>query len=348
MHNCCWFGFGLLLFGLSERAHAQSSAAFATRPYMVPNAIATPIQNEVERPIAPVVGQGRVAAAYRGPPPVTMFRADPPPQPPEPPVQQFEEEVPEAPQTAPRPPYSIVAQSQRDAQDYPTAPSTAWNPASRDPVVAPPVVATGPLLRPKRETRARAEQRQAAQPQTNRRPLYRRPMQRILQDTGTSIVHDVPDALADALPWVDRDRKNEPFESVLQRVADDLNRASQSDPEWALGAQREIRRLSEKLDRFPSPPPLREERGEQASEEVPLDQMTANGRPFRPRPIWPGASGRPEAQVRPATVVTITGTQDGPRAPGVRAVYVPNAEDTEQTVASPSTRPRPRTPRARR
>jgi hypothetical protein len=135
---------------------------------------------------------------------------------------------------------------------------------------------------------------------------------------------------------------------VLARVADDLNRAAQNDPEWALPAQREIRQLSKKLDRFPAPPPLSEE-DEGAPYGTPqTPEVALNGRPFRPRPIWPGASGRPEAQVRPATIVTLTGTQSGPQATGVTAVYVPSAEDSPSEPA-PRTRPSARrTPPTRR
>jgi hypothetical protein len=236
-----------------------------------------------------------------------MFRAKPPIA--QPPEQQFEE-VDEAPhsQSTPRLPYSIIAQSQRDA--------SAWNPASLEAVVAPPVVGgqnDQPLVRRDGTT----------VPTSNRQLYYRSPIKRILQDTRTSIVHDMPEALADALPWVDRDRKNEPFEAVLARVADDLHRASLHDPEWALGAQSEIRELSKKLDRFPTPPPVQV----QATTSILETQAGLTGRPFRARPIWPGASGRPEAQVRPVTVVTETGLQQGPRVNGVVGTYVPSADD---------------------
>jgi hypothetical protein len=185
-------------------------------------------------------------------------------------------------------------------------------------------------------------------PQATGQRYHRRAMRRIFEDTRTSLTYDLPEGIADALPWVDRDRKNEPFDEVLARVADDLSRAAQSDPEWALPAQREIRQLSKKLDRFPAPPPLSEEDEGAAYGTPQTPEVALNGRPFRPRPIWPGASGRPEAQVRPATIVTLTGTQSGPQATGVTALYVPSTEDSAPEPA-PRTRPSARrTPPTRR
>jgi hypothetical protein len=294
---CCLagLGIGLTAFYPSNAALAQSSGAFATRPYVPPGETAT------------------IAV------------------------------VPEPASAAPvRRQYSIVAQAQRDA-DYAQAQREAlevqaqtevaaqsqygpqagvWDPTNLGPVDAPPLVAG--VATPTAPNAVNYAPASSAQ-----RP-YRPPLRRILQDTGRGIVRDIPEGIADALPWVDRDAKNEPFEAVLDRVASDLHRAAHQDPEWALGAQREIRSLSKKLDRFSEPPPLQEMADQGTTEQVFVE---TNGRPFRPRPIWPGASGRPEAQVRPVTVVTQTGTQNGPQADGVAAQYVASTDDGSVDLA---------------
>jgi hypothetical protein len=293
---CCLagLGIGLAIFYPSNFALAQSSGAFATRPYLPP-------------------GETAGVAA-----------------------------VPEPMSAAPvRRQYSIVAQAQRDA-DYAQAQREAleaqaqlevaaqsqygpqagvWDPTNLGPVEAPPLVA-GVAIASGRSVVDYAPQSSAQRP-------YRPPLRRILQDTGRGIARDIPEGIADALPWVDRDAKNEPFEAVLDRVASDLHRAAHQDPEWALGAQREIRSLSKKLDRFSEPPPLQDiaDQGPAGPTVGGPVFVETNGRPFRPRPIWPGASGRPEAQVRPVTVVTQTGTQNGPQTEGVVAQYAPSSDD---------------------
>jgi hypothetical protein len=324
------FGAGLAFISFDGQVYAQSSGAFATRPYMVPTTQSAP-------PPSQAIPQGQGAPVYRGPAPVTMFRAPPPPQaePIQEPVYQEEQPIASPPE---RPPYSIIAQSQRDAIAREPVQEPAWNPASLEDVVAPPMVASGPVERAGRDPEPQRLDRPG-------QPYHRRAMRRIFQDTKTSLTYDMPEALADALPWVDRDRKNEPFESVLARVADDLNRAAQSDPEWALGAQRQIRALSKQLDRFPEPPPLQPLDPQLVDVGTTSGIVDINNRPFRPRPIWPGASGRPEAQVRPATIVTETGIQPGPASGGVRAAYVPSAEDAppaDEARRPPSPRQRAR------
>lgn len=318
---------------------AQSSGAFATMPY-AQNA-RQPATIAPQRPAQVPVN----APKYRGPPPVTMFRATAPslapnsalvlpPFPPAAPVIEFVDPPPEIvaePFTLPREtrPYSISTQAQIDAAH------AGWNPASLEPVVAPPVVSGG----------AGDGQNTDAQPRylapQTAGQLRRGPVRRILQDTGRAITRDVPEGVADALPWVDRDRKNEPFDEVLDRVAEDLRRAAQADPAWALPAQREIRALSKRLDLLSEPPPLPQSGDESRPEAI---VAGLDDRPFRPRPIWPGASGRPEAQVRPVTLITSSAQQEGPRATGVAARYVPAAEDDDGNAqqAMPRSRQRAR------
>jgi hypothetical protein len=280
--------------------------------------------------------QGQGAPGYREPAPVTMFRAAPAPQQPSQPESQYEPEA--VSQSLPvRPPYSIIAQSQRDAEAREAIVEPVWNPASREDVVAPPMVASGPEIPAVIALPGRGVPRVRAQ--RPGQPYQRSAMQRIFQDTRTSITYDMPEALADSLPWVDRDRKAEPFERVLARVADDLTRAAQSDPEWALGAKREIRDLSKRLDRLPEPPPLQLVSQDDGGETNPSGIVGLETRPFRPRPIWPGASGRPEAQIRPVTIITDTGNQTGPRTSGLEATYVPSGEDATPATTTPRRSP---------
>jgi hypothetical protein len=292
---CCLAGIGLGLatFYPSNFALAQSSGAFATRPYVPPGETASvavlpePASAAPERRQYSIVAQAQRDADYA----------------------QAQREALEV-QTQAQAQAQAFEQSQYGPQ------ATSWDPTNLGPVDAPPLVA-GVATPPSGDTHNFARPSPAPR-------AYRGPLRRILQDTGRGIVRDIPEGVADALPWVDRDAKNEPFEAVLDRVASDLHRAAHQDPEWALGAQREIRSLSKRLDRFSEPPPLQEMADQGIAEQVFVE---TNGRPFRPRPIWPGASGRPEAQVRPVTVVTQTGTQNGPQADGVAAQYVPSTDD---------------------
>ncbi len=140
------------------------------------------------------------------------------------------------------------------------------------------------------------------------------PFKRIWRDTKKSVVQDIPEALADALPWVDRGTKDEPIEQVLARVSSDLSRASAKDPEWVNPAESELRELSKRLATLAQPP---------ADTELPptrvsMPEQDSANRPFRPRPIWPGASGRPETQSRPTALITGSTIQQGPEAIGQR------------------------------
>jgi hypothetical protein len=140
------------------------------------------------------------------------------------------------------------------------------------------------------------------------------PFKRIWRDTKKSVMQDIPEALADALPWVDRGDKDEPIEQVLARVSADLSRASAKDPEWINPAESELRELSKRLSSLAEPPA----NGTPSTAVATMPEHDTANRPFRPRPIWPGSSGRPEMQSRPTALVTGSTIQQGPEAIGQR------------------------------
>lgn len=128
----------------------------------------------------------------------------------------------------------------------------------------------------------------------------RGPIRAIYEDSKTAIVQDIPQSLADHLPWVDSERKNQEFNQVLARVSNDLARANAADPEWALPAQTEIRALANRLERLSAPPMVDMQNNAQQYAEA--NQISS--RPFRPRPIWPGAVQTIEPQNRPVSLTT--------------------------------------------
>lgn len=160
----------------------------------------------------------------------------------------------------------------------------------------------------------------------------RGPIRAIVQDTRTAIIHDAPQALADILPWVDNTRKQEPFESVLARVSDNLERANASDPAWALPAQNEIRDLATRLDRLPAPPQYHAEIYPQ-QQPVSANSPDSNPRPFHARPIWPGARPVSEQQIRPTTVISSGNEEIGVSAAGQN--LAPQFEAEEAPPAAP-------------
>lgn len=170
----------------------------------------------------------------------------------------------------------------------------------------------------------------------------RGPFTRIWQDSQRLVVRDAPEALANALPWVDRDRKDEPLDVVLGRVAGELSRADAADPEWALGAERELRALDARLQRLPEPPPA------QPVVMVPAEPVPAgpDARPFQPRPVWPGAGVTSEPQRRPTALGSGTEQLDGPAAAGRGGSWAPPA-DLAPPAPPPPPPPPARTRRSR-
>lgn len=164
------------------------------------------------------------------------------------------------------------------------------------------------------------------------RPNQRGPFKAIYEDTKTAIKRDVPQALADSLPWVDANRKQEPFENVLERVSDNLARANVTDPEWALPAQSEIRELAVKLDRLSNPPQIASDFNYAAPYSNPN-----NTRAFRPRPVWPGAqTSLNETQIRPATLTTSGVDEFGGRALISHAENTIVSEEVAETMTTPA------------
>lgn len=162
------------------------------------------------------------------------------------------------------------------------------------------------------------------------------PFKRIWRDTKKSVVEDIPEALADALPWVDRADKDEPIEKVLARVSADLSRASAKDPEWINPAEGELRELSKRLATLAAPPAT----GIAGATVATLPEQDTANRPFRPRPIWPGTNGRPEMQSRPTALVTGSTIQQGPEAIGQR--LPPPTDWVEEEVQAPKPPSHPR------
>lgn len=161
----------------------------------------------------------------------------------------------------------------------------------------------------------------------------RGPFRRIYEDTRTAVVRDLPEAFAHALPWVDRAHKDKPLDAVLAEVSDDLSRAAASDPEWAKPAEDELRELARRLRGLSAPPPHAQARA-MAAVAPPAEQ----GRPFRPRPVWPGASASAtEPQSRPLAITTGTPDETGPATRGHPGLAEPDPEPAAAS-APPSTR----------
>lgn len=274
---------------LSTGALAQSAGAFATSPYVpfMPAAKPSPeacLCAEPKQAVAPALTPQPMKPERQGVGPggqvlpIVMFRGTP---------------------AAPLPKPAVVSM----------VPVAIALPTEIQQPVAPVVVAPPPVAAPVQHVAAAPP---AAPAIKRQKPAG--PFKRIWRDTKKSVVQDIPEALADALPWVDRGDKDEPIEQVLARVSADLSRASAQDPEWVNPAESELRELSKRLATLAEPP------ADTASvpTRVTLPEQDSANRPFRPRPIWPGASGRPEMQSRPTALVTGSTIQQGPEAVGQR------------------------------
>ncbi len=329
-------GCALALSFAFNAANAQSIGSFATRPLMN-NDVPPPPPNTIEMPIAKQVAAPISVPISNSPAPVTMFRQT---NFPEPEPQTISGENPNYIQNNISSPNTNIA---------PIAPNnyspTNYAPTNYAPVMAAPAV-------PKRKRRFWEPLELPTTPAPSilepAKGLYRDitmdvdtpidsrrgPMKAIVQDSSRALRRDVPQALADALPWVDNARKQEPFESVLARVTDNLSRANASDPEWANPAQSEIRELATRLDRLSSPPQYRAEYQELPIAHQASDVHTA--RPFYTRPIWPGARPVSEGQLRPVAIVSNTDSEIGINASG-RNIEVP-PEASEETKPKPQSR----------
>ena len=302
---------------VSTSAMAQSAGAFATSPY-VPFVPAAKAATEacacpaIKPAAAPAISaksmkpEPHTASTAGQVLPIVMFRGKP---------------------AAPLPKPAVVSM----------VPVAIALPAEAPKQPAPVTVAPAPVAAPILHVATQpAAQAKAVKPAG--------PFKRIWRDTKKSVVQDIPEALADALPWVDRGVKDEPIEQVLARVSSDLSRASAKDPEWINPAESELRELSKRLSTLAEPPAA----GAPSAAVTSMPEHDTANRPFRPRPIWPGASGRPEMQSRPTALVTGSTIQQGPEAIGQRlpppADWVEEEEmapkpPAQQVVAKRSKRP---------
>jgi hypothetical protein len=292
-------------------ANAQSLGSFSTAPYQpAPTAPAT-VRSVPASPVAPpqpTPHSARVPIQFVAPPtnpvaPVVMFKATPPPP-------RVQPTAADHGRTEPRP-YSISWQAAQDATPVLGPPTQLVDQPAPPP-------SAGIIGEPQRETRG--------------------PFRRIYEDTRTGIVRDIPQALADAIPWVDRNRKDEPFNAVLARTADELSRAAARDPEWALPAEDEIRELAQRLSLLTAPPPAQTA---SMDESRPIRPGGPETRPFRPRPIWPGASGRPEPQSRPLALITSSPEEEGPRVSGMSRPWQSPAAIETGEAPSPAAKAEP-------
>ena len=286
------------VFGLGTSALAQSAGALATSPYV-------PLSS-TSKPAPQPAAEGCVCAARQ-----PVKAAEPAAKPAKP--------TPPAPSASSGPILPIVMFRGTPA---PPLPKPAFVSMQAVPLALPPETTPAsvpapppPWVQPIATPAAAPAAPPAAKPRVEaKREKPAGPFKRIWRDTKKSVVTDIPEALADSLPWVDRGDKDEPIEQVLARVSADLSRASAHDPEWVNPAESELRELSKRLSTLAEPA------ADTALNPMPTPrvEVDAAGRPFRPRPIWPGASGRPEAQSRPTALVTGSSLQQGPEALGQR------------------------------
>jgi|GEM_PF-3198638 len=147
------------------------------------------------------------------------------------------------------------------------------------------------------------------------------------------IATDSVEAVADLLPWVDRERKDEPIEEVLARVADELARARAADPEWVLPAEQELRALAKRIGSLPAPPV-----GQATEQGSPLPVPPS--RSYALRPLWPGADGSPEVRRRPVSPTTESGFEMAPSSTADSVgPYVDPDAPPPKTVSEAKTRP---------
>lgn len=176
---------------------------------------------------------------------------------------------------------------------------------------APPSQKTAPVNTPKPKAKTvwdyfkKDNQAQKDNLAPKRMETKRGPWRAIYEDTKTAIAKDMPQALADSLPWVDYERKNVPLDQVLDKVADGLNRANKEDPEWAASLKPELLDLARKMENMSTPPQYKEEY-------LPIAKMDDPAiKEFKKRPVWPGAKMVAEEQVRPFAINSQTEKEFG-------------------------------------
>lgn len=124
--------------------------------------------------------------------------------------------------------------------------------------------------------------------------------------------------VVDIVPFWDRPRSQAPLPEVLDAVIADLAAARANDPEWAKGAEDELRRLAAKLASLPAPPG----QGQPIAILPPRAAAPApeTPRPFADRPVWPGAAPAGPPGQRPVTRETVFAAEQERPAPAVAPV----------------------------
>jgi hypothetical protein len=120
--------------------------------------------------------------------------------------------------------------------------------------------------------------------------------------------------VVDIVPFWDRPRSQAPLPEVLDAVIADLAAARANDPEWAKGAEDELRRLAAKLATLPAPP----NQGQPIAilpPQAAAPTMAAPPRAFAERPVWPGSRAPEPAGQRPMTRETVFAAEREARAP---------------------------------
>ena len=136
--------------------------------------------------------------------------------------------------------------------------------------------------------------------------------------------------VVDIVPFWDRPRSQAPLPEVLDAVIADLAAARASDPEWAKGAEDELRRLAAKLATLPAPPG----QGQPIAILPPTSAPAAPAPPraFADRPVWPGAAAPEPPGQRPVTRETVFAAETEARP----AVPAAGAAPMAQLAALPS------------
>jgi hypothetical protein len=130
--------------------------------------------------------------------------------------------------------------------------------------------------------------------------------------------------VVDIVPFWDRPRSQAPLPEVLDAVIADLAAARVSDPEWAKGAEDELRRLAAKLATLPAPPGQGQAIAILPPAAASVAPAPAPPRAFADRPVWPGAAAPEPPGQRPVTRETVFAAEaEQVAAPAPAAITTP-------------------------